>query len=207
LFDFPISVFQACSLAAYQTDPKHSKVNLLRKHGFGIITVDEDGLVAIQHACIPLAQHISAEQLDGEIAKLNPSIKVALKGAYQTYETNEGQGLQQAGQIVESVINSIARQAANRGDISTAVLASPLADIIDELYQSKTFKPHRAALGDARSFTKDFRNTASHPPKDARDAAKKIRKCKAGFLNAIGVCHKLKTVAAATGYRIRLLVP
>lgn len=201
-YDFPISVYQVCSLEAYQTDPKHAKVNLLRKHGFGLITVDEDDHVTVQTTCIPLMQHISPDQFEKEISELNQVLKVSFRAAYETYRTNEGQGLQQAGQIVEGLILSIADQSIKKKIFTRGLLTDPLADIIDELYRH--FKSHRAALGDARAFVKEFRNTASHAPKTAKQAADKIRKCKTGFLDAISVCRKLRETTRALGYQARI---
>ncbi len=144
-YDFPISVFQACSLTAYQTDPKQVGVKLLRKHGIGIITVDDDGTVTTQHQCIPLAQHISSEELDTRLSGLNPTLKVKLREAHTTYQTNAGQGLQQAGQIVEALVLSIAKEAAANGVVSPAASRGAVADVIDALYATNTFKNHRAA--------------------------------------------------------------
>lgn len=203
-YDFPIAVYQACSLDVFQNDPGHKRVNLLRDQGFGIITVADDGTVTIQHSTIPLAQHISTETLDKELASLNPALKVRLRAAHTTYLTHEGQGLQQAGQIVEGLILSIATQAAQSGLVAVAVPKATQADMIDALYECKRFKDHRAALGAARDFVKDFRNTASHAPKSAKQAAEKIRKCRAGFLDAIAVSKKLRGVMQALGYKIKL---
>jgi hypothetical protein len=203
-FETPIAVYQACPLEAYQNDPKHGKINLLRRHGFGIITVDDDDVATIQHPCIPLAQHISLEELERELAGLNRVLKVQLKTAHQTYLANEGQGLQQAGQIVEALILSMAKQAARRGILPAGRLTDPLADIIDELYQARQFRSHRAALGSARDFIKEFRNTASHAPRSARQAMEKIKKCKKGFLDAIDVARKLRCVMQALGFPIRI---
>lgn len=205
-YDFPISVFQACSLDAYQNDPKHGKVNLLRRHGFGIITVDDAGQVLMQQPCIPLLQFISTERLESEIGSLTPRMKVAFRSAHETYKTSEGQGLQQAGQIVEGTVESLAKQAVQGGVIKKAQANGALADVVDALYETKPFKPHRAALGDARAFIKEFRNTASHAPGSAKQAAAKIRRCQIGFLDAIGVSTKLKEAAAALGYKIQIFV-
>lgn len=84
-YDCPISVSQVCSLAAYQNDPKQGKVNLLRKQGFGIITVDDDGTTTIQHQCIPIAQHISTEELESSLSGLTPALKVEVKRAHDTH--------------------------------------------------------------------------------------------------------------------------
>jgi hypothetical protein len=203
-FDTPIAVFQACPLDAFQNDPKHTKVNLLRKHGFGIITVDDDNAATIQHPCIPLAQHISPEELEHELAGLNSVLKVKFKAAHQTYTSNIGQGLQEVGQLIEALLHSVAKQAAKNGIIAAINPAHSLADLIDELYQKPQFRPHRAALGGARDFVKEFRNTASHAPKSARQAMEKIKKCKTGFLDAISVAKKLRSMMQALGFTIRI---
>jgi len=203
-FEFPIAVFLACPLGTYQGDPKQTKVNLLRRHGFGIITVDDDAHAVVQHPCIALAQHISPDQLETEVAGLNSILKVKFKSAYETYTSNEGQGLQQAGQIVEALVHSLAVQAGSKGLAPANVAKNSLADMIDLLYGLKLFRDHRAALGGARDFVKEFRNTASHAPKSAKQAAEKIRKCKVGFLDAIGVARKLRVVMQAMGFRVRI---
>lgn len=204
-YDGPlISAYQACSLNAYQNDPKQAKINLLRKHGFGLVTVDEDGRATMQHPATPLAQHVSEEELDARLAALTPTLRVSFKSAHATYLTNIVQGLQQAGQIVEAIITSIATEANVRSVITDAELNGKLADKIDSLYEKPTFKNHRAALGGAREFTRDCRNIASHAPKNARDAADTARKCKAGFLDAVNVASNLRTVCQAMGYKIRI---
>lgn len=203
-YDFPIAVYQACSLDVFQSDPNHTKVNLLRNHGFGIITVADNETVTVQQSTIPLAQHISPQLLDTELAGLNLALKPKLRAAHTTYLTNEGQGLQQAGQIVEGLILSIATQAAKAGLVAAGVPKANQAEMIDALYESKSFKDHRAALGAARDFVKDFRNTASHAPINAKQAADKIRKCRTGFLDAIAVSKKLRNAMQILGYKIKL---
>lgn len=203
-FESPIAVYQLCPLDAYQNDPKQTKISLLREHGFGIITVDDDGKATVQHPCIPIAQHIPPKQLESELSGLTPGLKVKFRSAHESYHTNEGQGLQQAGQIVEGLIHSIAEQAARKGYIPAPAPNAKLADTIDELYSRPQFKNHRAALGDARGFVKEFRNVASHAPKHAKDAAEKIRKCKTGFLDAINVARKLREVMQAMKFQVRI---
>ncbi|MBO6559270.1 MAG: hypothetical protein JJ959_01980 [Nisaea sp.] len=203
-YEMPVSVYQACSLESYQGDPKHKKVNLLRSHGFGIITVDDDGNVVIQHNCVPLAQHISPDVLEREIRSLSKQLKVAFRSAHDVYHTNEGQGLQDAGQIIEAMISELAKQAHKKNVVSNGTLSKPLGSQIDDLYAANAFNNHRAALGGARDFIKEFRNTASHPPKSAKQAAEKIRKCRKGFLDAIVIASKLKAVSSALGYQMRI---
>jgi hypothetical protein len=205
-YDSPIAVYQVCPLDAYQNDPKQTKIHMLREHGFGIITVDDDGKVTVQHSCVPIAQHISSKQLESEINGLTAALKVNFRSAHATYLTNEGQGLQQASQIVEGLIRSIAAQAAKKGYVRAFAPTAALADVIDELYGKPQFKNHRAALGAARDFVKEFRNVASHAPKTAKAAVEKIRKCKTGFLDAANVSKKLREVMHLMGFQARIYI-
>jgi hypothetical protein len=203
-FDFPIAVYQACSLDAYQRDAKHTRVNLLKRHGFGLITVDDAGLAVIQHGAVPLAQFISGDEVEASLKGLTPNVKVAFRSAHETYMTNEGQGLQQAGQIVEGLVMSIAKQAEAEGLLTTGT--KPLASLIDELYGLQKFAAHRAALGGTRDFVKEFRNAVSHPANSARAAAEKIRRCKSGFTDAMKFAGKLSAIAKAASYKLRIYV-
>jgi hypothetical protein len=199
----PISVYQVCSLQVYQGDKNQTNINLLRRRGFGIVTVDDNGTVKPQHKCIPLAQHISEEELHSALLGLSKAFRIMFEDAHSTYLANEGQGLQQVGQIVEAMISSIAKRAAKKNVITPAEANGNLADVIDALYGARAFKSHRAALGGARDFVKDFRNTASHPPKNAMQAAQKIKKCRTGFLDGVGIAKKLYDVAKRKHYKIQ----
>ena len=200
----PICVYQACSLEAYQRDPRQENINRLRSHGFGIITVADNGDVVMQHMAVPLSQCITPDEMSSELRDLPTAVKVAFRGAYDVYLTNEGQGLQEAGQIVEAIVAGLARAANKANVVTKGTLGKSLADQIDDLYATNVFKEHRAALGSARTFIKEFRNVASHPSKTRQAAAEKIRKCRKGFLEGISTAHKLSLVAHQLKYKLRL---
>lgn len=205
-FDFPIAVYQACSLELYQSDRGEARVNLLRRYGFGLITVDADGRVTPQFAAVPLAQHISKETLNAAAAGLNRSIRIRLNAAHTAYAANAGQGLQLVGQVIEGLIACIAKQAADEGLVAQGAANGDLADAIDALYTSPGFSQQRAALGAARAFVREFRNTASHAPKNGKQAAAKMRRCRAGFLNGVELAKKLRQVLQAHDYQTKIYV-
>jgi len=205
-YDFPISVYQACTLEAFLGDPKHKKVAELKKHGFGIITVDDEGNTVVQSPCVPLAQHISPDVFDRAISGLSAPLKVAFRSAYTVYQTSETQGLQEAGQVVEAIIRAIGIKAVNAGDLMPRPTNQALANRIDDMYAAQSLAGHRAALGGAREFVAEFRNTVSHPAHTAKLAAEKIRKCRKGFLDAIDLSVKLRSLATAKGYKISVHV-
>jgi hypothetical protein len=202
--DFPIEVFIICPLAIYLADKKQTTIKLLKKHGFGIITVDDDGHATQQCPCIPLAQHISEQELESEISGLTPSLKVKFRSAHTIYQTNEGQGLQEAGQLVEAMINSIAKESVRTGICGPSIKAKMAAATIDVLYPLNDFKDHRAALGGARNFVKEYRNVASHAPRSAKQAMEKIRRCRQGFIESIHIAKKLHGVMKSKHFRMTI---
>ena len=204
-FDFPISIYEACALDIYQKDPNMTRANMLRHHGFGCITVDGNGSSIIQWRAPPIAQHIAPSKFDAAIKQLNLRLKVSFKQAYATYQTNVGQGLQEAGQVVEAMIDSIVVQAIAANVVPAGTAGKSTADKIDDLYPTTAFKPHRAALGGARSFAREYRNVASHPARTPREAAEKLRKCKAGFLEALRIAGELREAMQKLGYQVRIV--
>jgi hypothetical protein len=203
-YDSPIAVYQACSLEAYQKDTKQTRINQLRQNGIGIITVDEDGNAVTQSNGVPLAQHISEANLEEAIRPLTPKLKVYFRGAHKTYLANTGQGLQQAGQIVEAIVQAMAKQAVKKNQLPASSLRGPLADLIDALYQEQSLRAYRAELGAARSFIKEFRNTASHPAKSAKQAAEIMKKCRRGFIEAVDTSQKLLKISSPMGYTLTI---
>lgn len=205
-YDKPILVFQACSLEAYLADPKQKKINNLKDDGFGIITVDTDGGVTIQHQCIPLAQHIRMEDLERRMKSLSKPIKIAFYSAYETYRTKEVQGLQEAGQIVEAMILCLVKCAVKGAILPATMLTANLAVCIDTLYHRTEFASHRAALGRARAFVGEYRNIASHPPKSAKKAAERIHQCKEGFLDAINNAERIMSICQSMNYKMSIKI-
>ncbi len=168
----------------------------------GIITVDNDGEAQLQLPCVPLAQHISEELLSDRVRELSARLKIAFGDAHRTFLVNVGQGLQEAGQIVEAVVDAMAAEAVRNGKLKPKVLNDTAANRIDALWDA--LQHHRAALGLARSFLKTYRNDASHPARSAKEAMKKISSCRDGFLQAIGLAKDLSAAMRALGYRLRL---
>ncbi|RYC31038.1 hypothetical protein D3273_16025 [Lichenibacterium minor] len=204
IYELPISVYQACSLEAYLADTRQREINALKQHGFGIVTVDENSHLTVQHSCIPMAQFISKEQFDSRISSVGSTLKPSLKSAYETYSVRTNQGLQEAAQVVEGVITSVVYQAVKKGILTNSQASKPLADQIDALYATNNFKPYRAALGGARDFVKQYRNSTSHSPASAKQASERARMARNGFLDSILICENLYKMSKAMKYKIHI---
>lgn len=202
-YDMPVCAYLVCPLEVYQADTRQATIHQLRNHGFGIVTVDDAGHATQQCPCVPLAQHISEAELEKEISQLKPKLKVGFRSAHSTFHVDAGQGLQKAGQLIEAMVNEIVAAAVRNGFSVTGNVA---ADKIDSLYMLNDFKNYRAALGGARDFVKEYRNSASHPSRSAREAITKIRQCRTGFLDAIRTAKNLSDLAEAKNYRLNIVV-
>jgi hypothetical protein len=205
-FNGPVVVYQACPLDVYQAEPQQAKINQMREHGFGIITVDNDGRTTVQSLGIPIAQNISLAQLEAELNGLAKPFRMLFKEAHNVYRTGIVAGLQQAGQIVEGLIRSFAAAAAKDGLIAPPAPDAALATVLDALSVPNALKAHTAAFGEARGFIKNYRNASSHPAASAKQAAERIRKCRATFLEAVTVATHLQKSAAAKDYKLKAFI-
>jgi hypothetical protein len=201
-----ISVYQVCTLESYQNDKDQKKISLLKKHGFGVMTVADNGDVTIQHHAVPLAQHITQDEFDEKAKKLPAAIRVAFKAAYATYGTDPRQGLQGASQIIEALIYSLANQGVKAGVVNAATPKKDAAIIVDDLYALEAWKAHRAVLGGARAYLRKFRNPSSHPPRNAAEAVAAVRDYRAGVLSAMEEASALVGMLNTLGYRARIVL-
>lgn len=204
-YDRPISIYVVCPLEVYTADVKQTIVSQLVKQGIGVITINDSGKAMLQHPCTPVVQNISEDELEGLIKPLTSKLKNKFRSVRETYQTNTGQGLQEAGQVVEAILKSVAESAGSRGWVSSGIQGNQAAAIIDELWDSPQFTAHRAALGGARNFVKGYRNIASHPEKTSRELLDKINKCRKGILDAVRTANELLDVARALGFRIKIV--
>lgn len=190
--DIPVTVYVACSLESYLADAKQTTVRKLKEHGFGLLTVDDANHVTEIFGAIPLIHHIAENEFNDGIKILPSSIKVKFKDAFDVYKTNAYQGLQEGGQLIEGLVFCLAKQSQKKGWI-TYKKNSAAADVVDALYESESvdLKHQRAVLGKARFFLKSFRNMASHPPKNLKESAQRIKLCRQGFVDAINTASEL----------------
>jgi len=193
-YNHPISIIQACPLEVFQDGQNQTNINQLKKDGFGIWTVNDAGLVEIQNSCIPIAQFISPDELERSMESLPKynKLKVEFRDCYETYKIDTEQGLQKISQIVERIINDLTLKSYEKKKISSN--PNGTANKIDILYNSQDFIRYRAVLGAARNLNTNYRNPASHPPKDAKESAERIRKCRKGFLDAVECVIKLREI-------------
>lgn len=159
-----------------------------------------------QFAPIPVIHHIQEDTFTKRIAALPTTVRVKFSAAYDVYRTNPYQGLQDASQVIEALSIGFAKDSLKKGWITS--VGGSAADALDALYGSKekVVTHQRAAIGGARDYIKNFRNPASHPPKNMAEVAARIQECREGFLNTTRVAVNLCEAVHKCGLKVRLLV-
>lgn len=199
-FSTPIAVHVVCPSEVFQT----KAATELRRNGIGLILVDENGDVTQPIPCVAIQQHIPEARFEDGIRGMGTKLRNKLRAAHTVYVGDASQGLQKAGQVVEALINVLASESVRLNYTPKGILRDGAADALDKLWQLQQFEHHRAALGGAREFMREFRNLASHPPRSKQAALERINKARDGFLAAIRVSRNLESTAKKLKMRISL---
>lgn len=201
-----IAVYQVCPLSTYQGDRHQTQTRRLGDHGFGIITVDDDGKnVDFPLRAVPLALHISDAEFAIEVGGCKPNLRRALADALDVYRRKQPQGVQDAGQIVEAYIRDIAAGYVKLSLITGRQAKAKISEVIDTLYGLPQSAAIRATLGAARNFVHTYRNPTSHAPATKREALNRIRSSRAAFLDACHTSRDLLRAARSMGIKLRTL--
>lgn len=188
-----IKVYQACPLSSYR-DSKHPELaRQLKAHGFGLVTVDDDGNVDEQFPAAVIIHLVPKSKFDESVKNLPADVKSSLSKSFDVYNTDAKQGLQHSGQVVEALIHLIAEYSHKQGWLTSYAARDNAADLIDKLYAAPAQKlsGQRASLGGARQFMKIDRNASSHPAKSKLQAKAKIMGIREGFEQSLRVCSEL----------------
>lgn len=203
-----IKVFQACPLEVFHDKKNSKEFRDLKTHGFGLVTVDENGVVDEQFSAAVVIHHIAETKFDSSVKDLPSDVKAAFVNAFAVYRTNARQGLNAGGQVVEALIHQIAAASFELGLLTSYSARAAAADVIDNLYGAgqQKLKDQRACFGGARQFMKLDRNASSHPAKSKKQATVTMQSTKEGFESAIRVASELSKARKSLGIKKRLSV-
>lgn len=180
----PASVYAICPEESYlKNQPEFKR---LTADGFGLLTVDLERTVQRRAATIPLIQQITETEFEGDIRGLPKKLRSKLADAFDAYKHNAPSGAAEIAEVMEGLVLKAGREAAQKGWIANAdAKAGATAKILSAMQQSVQCRNAAAALGAAQGFISMYRNLSHHFPKDSRQAAKKYRDCRHGFLEGL----------------------
>lgn len=199
----PITVYSVCKEAAYLTAEGQKQARALRANGLGLFTVDETGLVTEQFSAIPLIQHIPEAEIEEQLVGLPAWLKQSIRDAFANYRVKATSGITDISEVLEGMVNNAVKAAIKKKWLSNKCKNYMLAESLDALAALAELKDCRAAIGGARAFVKDFRNTANHAARTRRQVFNKFRKSKIGFFAAIQAIESFYTSMKAQGINVR----
>lgn len=198
----PISVYCICPEEVYLQQNKQREVKALKSHGYGLMTVDSGGVATKRFGCIPLVQHIPETELNGAIKSLPKVLRVRIKQSYESYNNNSVSGVKDLSEILEELIIVAGKKAARSNCINSNVINGPVANILDALLQCSQCNRAAAAIGGARSYISDYRNTVHHTPKSKQQAYRKYVDCLHGFREGLRRIISFKAAMRESGFNI-----
>lgn len=180
----PISVYCVCPEESYLKN--QADVKRLIADGYGLITVASDGTALKRTSCIPLLQQITEEEFEAEIRGLPKKLRARLAEAFDRYKHNAPSGTTDVAEVFEGLVLRAGRDSVKKAWISVgeAKPGSP-AKTLAAMGQVTNLKNAAAAIGAAQAFISMYRNVSHHFPKDKKQAAKKYRDCRHGFLEGL----------------------
>lgn len=183
--NMPISIYCICPEEAYLNESMQRDVMDLESHGYGLLTVNSTGTVNKRVNCIPLIQHLSEPEFTAEIKALPKKIRLRLKDAFESYKHNPGSGVKDLSEVIEALILDAGKKAAKKCWITKGAVKGSLATLLDEMTAAKQCHKAKAAIGGARSYIYDYRNTSHHIPRNKKQAYKKYNDCLHAFRDGI----------------------
>ena len=182
--DVPVSVYSICPEESYlrnQADYKR-----LIADGFGLVTVDADGFAQRRFAAIPLIQQITEVEFNADIRGLPSKLRGRLAESFDRYRHSAPTGAADIAEVMEGLVLKAGRDAVAKGWINAgqARPGSP-AQTLAAMQAAPQCNNIAAALAAVQAYISMYRNLNHHFPKDRRQAAKKYRDCRHGFLEGL----------------------
>ncbi|SFI18269.1 hypothetical protein [Methylobacterium brachiatum] len=182
--DMPISVYSVCPEESYLANQAEFK--RLTADGFGLITVDANGNAQPRSRAIPLIQQITEVEFAADIKGLPVKLRKRLAESFDHYNHSPPTGAADVAEVMEGLVLKAGREAAAKNWIPASE-AKPGASqkTLIAMQGSVQCKNAAAALGAAQGFISMYRNLNHHFPKDRKQAAKKYRDSRHGFLEGL----------------------
>ena len=199
----PISIYAAIPEEIFLRNDMQTDVIKLEEHGFGLLTVNANGNVTKRFEGIPLAQVISKQLFESEIAAYPRSARSKLRHSYDLYIRNPMSGLQDLTVLAEGLVNAAISKAIKLGIFSSKLQKQTLATKLKAMSLDARFRAATAAIGGMQSLVK-YRNSAHHHAKSKSAMLRRLTSCRHYFLDGIKEIKAFCDAMARAGITVKL---
>ena len=193
----PIAVCSVCHQPATDNAAHRQARRELKSHGFGLLTVDDNGVAEIEFTAIPIVQAIAQADFKQQTKTLPKGIRQPVSEAFEDYVAKPVNGVKTLSETIEGMIRKAGRDSAANGGISNTQSRGAPAAVLDALHEKHP--QARAAIGGARNFINECRNLSHHWPNNKKDAYKKYANCRHYFLDGLRTIQAFRKAMKDTG--------
>lgn len=195
----PIAVYAVCPEEMILTPAQRKDTKEMRAHGYGLLTVNDDGDAEREFTASPLVQVIPRAEYKAIIAGLPKSIRQQVSQAYEDYNGKPVNGVSKITEIVEGLVNKacddvVRKKYADKKDFGINIAAN-----LDKLYALEQCGGARPAIGGVRSYYSTYRNLTHHWPKNKAKAHKKYADCRHAFMDGLKNIEQFTTSMKNSG--------
>ena len=184
-FPQPIQIYTVCPEDRTRSTSQRTEMKRLQEHGYGLVTVDSNGLGHRIFSATPLVQVIPRPEFNAEIKGLSGNIRRRISEAFEIYQTNPANGVQSLSEVIEGIAKKAGADAVKAGYLSANQLGTTISSTLDAMHNTTQLAAARAPIGGVRSFISEYRNLSSHWPRSRAQAHKKYADCRHAFLDGI----------------------
>ena len=181
----PIAVYAVCPHEAIASTEQRREMGRLQSHGFGLVTVDEEGEVRRLFPAMPLVQVIPEAEYRELLRGLPKKIRQRISEAFEDYKNNPVKGAQTITELTEGMVIQACADAVKKGIVSNGAVSGTVARKLDALAAAQGLFDARAAVGGIREYMSVDRNLNHHWPRSKKKAYQKYVNCRYTFVEGI----------------------
>ena len=198
-FPTPIAIYAVCPEESLVAAAQRQEVKRLEGDGFGLLSVDSNGVVTRMVSTIPIIQIIPVSEIKKELVDLTPKMRQRVSEAFEDYCNKPVNGVRSLSEIVEAVVEQAGRDATKKQYVSMSAVANGPAKALDAMYEASQFRPVRAQIGGVRSYIAEYRNLSHHWPRNGKKAHKKYADCRHAFLDGVRQLQRFRVAMKQVG--------
>lgn len=200
----PIEIYCVCPDNVYHDKANQKEIKRLKNHGFGLVTVDENGVADLKYSGVPLVHHIRNSEFLDDIKGIPKKIKGRLKDIYAKYLNDSCSSIKEFRELFEEMVKSAVKSTVALGHLKPSVLKKSLANMLDEMTKIPYLKDYIGAISGVRGYISDFGNTSSHSPRSSAEAHTKFKECKQAFITGLRNTRNFSNAMKTRGIRISI---
>ncbi len=198
-FPSPIQIYSVCPAEILMGSAQMRDVKRLQEDGFGLLSVDANGVATRQFSTIPLIQIISDSEIKMYYSGLTPRMRQRVSEAFDDYRNKPVNGVRTLTEIVEGIVVQAGKDAVKKNFISASDISDRPASILDAMHNATQLQNARARIGGVRSYIAEYRNLSHHWPKNSKSAHKKYSDCRHAFLDGVKQLQRFREAMRHAG--------